>query len=359
MKIKSRFLEEGAPRWLELELLVEATTKLGVKASAAQISRLAASYRALCADLARARRLGSDPDVLAHLDALTARVHNALYVTPPYRARGAWLFVTNEFPRALRANWRLFLLANALFWLPFAYGLSSTMLVPGFATTVLPAATLEQLAESYKAGFSEGSDGGTKALMAGFYVNNNVSIAFRCFATGILFGAGSAFFLFYNGLTIGTVLGHVIQAGAGANILTFVVGHAPLELTAIVISGAAGLRLGSALVHTQGRTRLGSLRAAARPVAAQVTGAAVMLGLAAMVEGFWSPSATAAPVKWTFAALLTALVVVFFLVGGRRDGFREGKEGRTDSAASISRRTAAGARVASILPRMGRRRETR
>ena len=84
--------------------------------------------------------------------------------------------------------------------------------------------------------------------MAGFYVYNNVGIAFRCFATGVLFGAGSLFFLIYNGLVTGTVAGYVMSAGHGGNIWTFMCGHAPFELTAIVIAGGAGLEMGYALV---------------------------------------------------------------------------------------------------------------
>src|SRR5262249_59601085 len=104
-----------------------------------------------------------------------------------------------------------------------------------------PEAMLRGMQEAYSEGFKKGRSGGENTLMAGFYVYNNVGIAFRCFATGILLGLGSVFFLIYNGLVIGTVLGFVVQAGSGRNILTFVCGHSPFELTAIVIAGAAGL----------------------------------------------------------------------------------------------------------------------
>ena len=49
--------------------------------------------------------------------------------------------------------------------------------------------------------------------MAGFYVWNNVGIAFRCFATGALFGLGSVFYLVYNGLVLGTIEGHLWARG--------------------------------------------------------------------------------------------------------------------------------------------------
>ena len=154
--------------------------------------------------------------------------------------------------------------------------------------------------------------------MAGFYIQNNVGIAFRCFATGILFGLGSVFFLLYNGVVIGATIGWVIHRGHGENILTFICGHAPFELTAICIAGGAGLQIGYALVRTGGRTRLGSLRAQAPAVGAIVGGAALMLVVAAGVEGFWSPSGLPAPVKWVAAGVFTLLVAAYLALAGRR-----------------------------------------
>ena len=87
--------------------------------------------------------------------------------------------------------------------------------------------------------------------MAGFYVYNNVGIAFRCFATGVLFGLGSVFFLVYNGLQMGAVAGLLTASGRGFNLLTFVASHGAFELTAIVIPGTAGLVMGYALVDTR------------------------------------------------------------------------------------------------------------
>jgi uncharacterized membrane protein SpoIIM required for sporulation len=182
---------------------------------------------------------------------------------------------------------------------------------------ILPAEMLQQMAESYADGFAAGRDAQADAAMAGFYVRNNVGIAFRCFATGILFGLGSMFFLVYNGLVIGTVFGHVTSTGGGPNILAFVSGHSAWELTAIVISGAAGLKMGYALIRTHGKTRIGSLRSQAHELVALVSGAGVMLLIAAAIEGFWSPSSIPPPIKWAFGAANMLLVVLFLSLGGR------------------------------------------
>ena len=153
--------------------------------------------------------------------------------------------------------------------------------------------------------------------MAGFYVNNNVGIALRCFAVGIFGGLGSAFYLVDNGLSIGAVLGYVSSQGAGANIATFIVGHGSLELTAIVLAGGAGLVLGWSVVSPGGRTRAASLRSAGRDVAAIVFGAAVMLMMAACIEAFWSASGIPSPVKRLVGAALWTLVLSYFVLVGR------------------------------------------
>jgi uncharacterized membrane protein SpoIIM required for sporulation len=153
--------------------------------------------------------------------------------------------------------------------------------------------------------------------MAGFYVYNNVGIAFRCFATGILFGAGSIFFLVYNGLVTGCAVGWVIQSGHGRNILTFVSGHSPFELTAIVIAGAAGLQVGYALIDTGGSSRKSSLLRAGRSAIVLVIGAGVALLIAALIEGFWSASSAPEPLKWSVAVVNSLLVLGYLSFGGQ------------------------------------------
>ncbi len=319
MQTRDEFVERRKNRWQELEVLLADDRALEALPPA-EISRVVGLYRALCADLMRARTLGCGPDVTGHLDVLASRVHNRLYTPRPWRLGAVWDLVRRDFPRTLRRNWRPFAISTALFYLPFAFGLFATLASPDFAYGVMPRAALEQASESYAEGFGAGREAGTNAMMSGFYVMNNVGIAFRCFATGILFGAGSLFFLVYNGLVTGTTIGHVIVSGAGHNILTFICGHGPFELTAIVIAGAAGLLMGWSLVETRGKTRLGSLRDSGRDLLDLVAGAALMLLIAAAVEGFWSPSGLPALVKWGFSAVASAGVVLYLSLAGRGRG---------------------------------------
>lgn len=301
--------------WRELETLVSRAEALH-HLDGPSISRAAALYRALSGDLVLCRARCT-PDLVAYLDNLAGRAHSALYGAEPFRLPAFGALLTRDFPRALRKNASFFALSTALFLIPCAIGIVLALFVPDAASQILPRSMLDGMADMYSKGFDEGRGEGADSAMAGFYVRNNVGIAFRCFATGIFFGLGSVFYLIYNGLNIGMVTGWVTAAGFGRNIGTFMCGHGPFELTAIVVAGAAGLRMGHSLVVTQGRTRLGSLRESAPDIVHLVVGAAVMLLLAAAIEGFWSPSAASPPVKWAVATLFSLLVTAYFLFAGR------------------------------------------
>lgn len=315
-----RFLHERRPIWDELDALL---TPHGLsKRSPSEVSRAFELHREVCGDLVRAQSLGCPPTTLNYLETLVSRSHSEIYAGSVPISGGLKRLLGHDFPSALRDNGRLFLLANILFWLPFALALSRSLVSENFAAEVLPIDLLEQMAEAYQNDVSRGRSPDSNAAMAGFYVYNNVGIAFRCFATGILFGLGSIFFLVYNGAVTGAVVGHVIRTGGGPNILTFVSGHAPLELTAIVVAGAAGLQMGNALINTSGQTRLGSLWSQRDRILAQVLGAATMLLLAALIEGFWSPSRIPAQVKWVTSGVLTVFVIAYLGFAGRRTSTR-------------------------------------
>lgn len=317
MKSRDEFVAVRDRSWNELDLLLVRTTLTGQ-----DLSRLSALYREVCSDLMTARAAGYGADLLGHLDGLAARAHAALYGHGRRRWRAGWELLFSDFPHRLRESAPFMLASALLFFVPFALGFASTLLSPKFAETVLSADQLQDMADAYSQSVSEGRESGTNAAMAGFYVMNNVGIAFQCFATGILYGIGSIFFLVYNGLTIGTILGHVTAVGHGQNILAFVCGHSAYELGAIVISGAAGLRLGYSLIATGNLTRLGSLRVHALGTVPLIAGAAAMLLIAAAVEAFWSPSSMPYPVKWGFGGASVVIVLVFWIFAARGLGRR-------------------------------------
>ncbi|MEN0063684.1 MAG: stage II sporulation protein M [Myxococcota bacterium] len=313
---RDAFVGPRRERWESLQRLADRD-----RLDADEWSRLARGYRSVCADLAKARSLDLPDDVQGYLDDLAGRAHNRLYAVRPVGfGRSLWTETVSGFPRALRAEWRFFGLASALFYVPFLVGFVGALLDTSFAASVLPEGSLQQLESMYSTEDLHRGSAGADASMAGFYVFNNVGIAFRTFAMGVLAGLGSLFFLVYNGLVIGTSAGYLGSVGMGFNLLEFVSGHSAWELTGVCVAGAAGLRLGWAVVVTDGRTLAASLSRAAPALYRLVLGVTLMLCVAAAIEGFWSASPVPRPVKYGFGLVQWVIVIGWFVYGGRRMG---------------------------------------
>lgn len=291
----------------------------GGRMDATQLQRLVWGYRSLCADLGR-RRPVLAPEHLAPLEALCAKAHARIYRTPvrltlpPLRLLARVLL--HDFPAELRRNGSFFLAAAALFILPGLLGFFMGLGDSSFVDAVIPGGMRGHIEKSYSEAPSR--DAGENAMMAGFYVWNNVGIALRSIGAGFFACLGTALVLIYNGLVIGTVFGFLASVGYGGNLLRFTSGHSAWELTALVIAGAAGLKLGWTVMVPGPMSRLAALRQAGPAIGRLAGGAAVMLVVAAGIEGFWS--AQDLP-DWARAAFAAVQVL---LVGGYLSGFGRG-----------------------------------
>lgn len=283
-----------------------------------------ARYREVCQHLALARDRQYSGELIERLSRIALAGHQRLYGARGSLAAPVARFLLAGFPAAVRAQWRYVLLAALLFFGPLLVLTGALQRHPDFAYVVLPVETVDGFEEMYGAEadkLGRTRDAGDDLVMFAFYIWNNVRIGFQTFAGGLAFGLGTVFYLLYNGVHIGTVTGHLIQAGLAANFFSFTSGHSAFELTAIALCGAAGLRVGHALIAPGGRRRGDSLRAATRAAVPVMVGAALMLALAATIEAFWSPRVEPpAVLKYAFGIALWALTLAYFVFMGRRDG---------------------------------------
>jgi uncharacterized membrane protein SpoIIM required for sporulation len=277
------------------------------------------SYRRVCHHLALARGRGYSHEITDRLQHLVQQGHRVLYRAPAPRWHRVAGFLIAGFPRLVRAQWRCMLAAAVLFYLPALITLVLMQLRPELAHTVFSSAQLAQFEKMYDpANAHIGRSSGTDMQMFGFYVMNNVSIAFRTFASGLFFGVGAIYVLGANGVLIGGMAGHLTAIGYGGPFWRFVVGHSSFELSALVIAGGAGLQLGLTLL-APGRQRRGPALVAAGWVGAQLAmGAFAMLLVAAFIEAYWS-SIAALPdaLKFGSGVLLWIAVLGWLWRGGR------------------------------------------
>jgi uncharacterized membrane protein SpoIIM required for sporulation len=162
-------------------------------------------------------------------------------------------------------------------------------------------------------------DADTDWMMFGYYIRNNIGVAFQCFAGGLFAGVGSLFFLAYNGALGGAVAGYLTERGLSTTFFSFVATHSAFELTAIVLSGAAGLRIGHALLVPGRTTRAQALPASTREAVTLLYGVTALLLIAAAVEAFWSSAGWLPPAaKYATAFICWSAVVLYCVFQGRR-----------------------------------------
>lgn len=319
---RERFEDRYGEEWQRFALLLdglEARRGPGPAASDLPASELPALYRRLCHHLALVRERRYGVDLEQHLNRLALRGHQQLYRAEALSWRRIVAFLAGELPARIRAEGRLVLVASLLFLAPAAGTGVAVTAAPEIVYSVIDADTVQGFEEMYRPDGEVVRESDSDVMMFGFYVRNNVGIAFRTFAGGVLFGLGSVFFLIYNGLFLGAVAGYVSQAGLGGTFWPFVVGHSAFELPAIVFAGAAGLRLGLALIGPGRQSRGRALLAASRQALPLVYGIAFLLLLAAFVEAFWSSTDSFPPeVRYAVGGVLWLAFFAYLAFGGRR-----------------------------------------
>src|SRR5205814_4937643 len=163
-------------------------------------------------------------------------------------------------------------------------------------------------------GYAE-APGEERPIIAAAIITNNIQVSFGVFVGGLTGGLLTAWLLFANGMTLGLGLGVFKNYNALNYLVTFVVGHGVLELTAIFISAGAGFRLAKALIAPGDRTRRDALVVEGR-IAAQMIGAVVtLLAIAGTIEGLLSASSAAPAWKYGVSAATAVLLVLYFANG--------------------------------------------
>ena len=317
-----RFVARKRDSWEEFRTAAERLERGGLsQLPAAEIPGFAARYREVAADLARARTYGVDPQVVAYLERLVGAGHTVLY-----QARGAhrppfFRSLASDFPAAVVQSWRYVLAAFLLVIVPATIGfvmlrerpqLAEEIVNPEMVSRAEQAAERESRGEGYAR-----AESGVRPVIAASIISNNIRVCIMAFAGGMLFGLVTVWALVFNGLQLGMDYGLFANDHAALYLTTFIAGHGVLELSAIFISGGAGLRLAHALVAPGDRPRLEALVVDGR-IAMRMMGAVIfLLAIAGSIEGLLSTSDAPRALKFAVSGA-TALLLTLYLVNGYR-----------------------------------------
>ena len=205
-----------------------------------------------------------------------------------------------------------------------AYLAYETEVFPDYHIDIITQEQLWSLEEMYATSVAEEGRGiGAGGMAAGFYANHNTGIGLSCFVTGILIIPGLLVTLF-NSAFLGAIFGYMAREDVPMtdNFVEFVTAHGPFELTAIVLAAAAGLRLGISWVKTNGLSRNASLRKSGMESMPVMGVSIVFFFLAALIEGFISPSGLHYNFKLTICLTSTVFILVYLIGFGLFKGER-------------------------------------
>jgi uncharacterized membrane protein SpoIIM required for sporulation len=321
---EERFVAERSARWNELgALLTRAQTRGLASLTGDEVRRLGALYRAAATDLAAARTFRMSDATTSHVNRLCVTAHDLVYAG--HRGGGgvarAARFLASGFPSLVRRTWGFHGFAAAV------------MILSGIATFLALRGDPDLAERTLGTVFQERADraaslpddarryievsGMWRPLLSWGIMANNIFVSAIGFAGGAAACVGGIWFLFQNGASLGGGFAVFHDAGVPGVLWTFVSAHGPIELTAIFISCGAGLRLGTSLLVPGRRSRAAAFRETGLESVSLMLGTSSMLVVAGLLEGFLSPSAAPAELKWAVGAGSVLLMAWYFARAGR------------------------------------------
>jgi len=326
-----RFVATNQPVWDRLDALAGRAAGGAERLAPAELDELVGLYQRVATHLSLARTTYRDPSLTASLTNLTARAGSVLYGIRPRTWRSAGAFFTTTFPAALWHLRRLMAVSAAL------------LLVPAVAVGVWvarsPAALEvtgpEALREAYvQEDFEDYYSSEPAAQFATEVTTNNIRVAFTAFAFGVLLCVPTVYVLVLNGAGIGQAGGLHAVYDVLPRFFGLILPHGFLELTAIVVAGATGLRLGWTLVDPGDRPRAEALAQEGRRAVAVVIGLVLLFVVAGAIEGFVTGSGLPTWVRVGIGLLAEVAFVLYVAVLGRQAARRAftGAVGELDRA---------------------------
>ncbi len=320
----ARFRQEREADWQRLETLVLRVEKRGVQTlDFAEARDLASLYRQATTSLAIAREISLDKALLAYLETLAARAYLCVYAQQE-RLGGIFArFFTQSAPQAMRRSWKFLFFGFACMGLGVLVGYLLYFEASDWYHVFMPSGMANgrgpDASTAYLRSVIYDEDPEVEGLgaFATFLFSHNTRIAIFVFGLGLFACAPAAMLTFYNGLSLGAFVALHVDRGLGWDIGGWLSIHGVTELSAICIACAGGLQLGSAVLFPGQRRRGEALRHAGQDALKLALIAAIMLVVAAILEGFFRQLVQDMTMRYVIGWGVGALWLAWFLFAGR------------------------------------------
>ncbi len=316
MKPLDQFVAERQPSWNELVDLSRKVRGHKIRrAASGEVDRLAALLRQTSGDLAAARRDYPGSGVVEYLQATLAAAQPLLYRGSSPGIAGLPGFLAVGVPRRFREFGPYIAFAGLCLACGTAAGWAAIALRPNLVG-LLPNGYEASLA-AHHLGNSIALSGQFSSQLSAFIIQNNIRVAALACVLGIFLGVPTVALLLTNGFQLGVLASASHSAGLDLQFWALIVPHGVIELTVICTAAGAGLRLGDAVLRPGLLSRGASLTAAARPAVELALGAACLLIVAGLIEGFVTPSTLPDPLKLLVGLGTGVALYSWLLLAGR------------------------------------------
>jgi uncharacterized membrane protein SpoIIM required for sporulation len=275
-------LHQGA--WWRLQQLTEKARKIRTM-SPDEVDEMVHLYQRCGATLAQARvEYAADSALVSRLTLLVSDAHGVLYGQRDTEVRrGVVQFATVTFPAAIYSLRRFIAVAALLTIVPWAAFQVWLAVSPSAFHAAAPAATSQQYINQDFADYYRNQPSQNFATQVFL---NNIRVGFLAFAAGILLCVVTAGLLVWNAANVGMAGGLFTHVGQWDKFWGLILPHGMLEISAVTVAGAAGLRIGWAVIDPGDRPRFNAVVDEARRAGSVLVGLVVAFLLAALVEGF-------------------------------------------------------------------------
>ena len=321
------FVLAHRPTWNRLDQLLKRRRQL----TGAEVDELVDLYQRVSTHLSMVRTASNDSVLVGRLSGLVARARSAVTGAHAPLWREFTRFWTVSFPVVAYQAWRWWLGTAIAFYFVTAVIALWVSGNPEVQATLGTPSEIDELVNNDFAAYYSENPAGSFALQV--WVNNSW-VAAQCIFYSILLGIPIPFVLFQNAANVGVVAGLMFNAGKGDILLGLLAPHGLLELTAIFLAGAAGMRLGWSVISPGDRPRGQVLAERGRAVVAVAVGLVVVLLVSGLIEALVTPSPLPTFLRIAIGVAAEIAFLAYVVHFGRRAA-RQGETGDLDDAPDV------------------------
>ncbi|MGB1032596.1 MAG: stage II sporulation protein M, partial [Flavobacteriales bacterium] len=273
------FIGQNKEKWVDFE-----RTLSNKQADPDDLSKL---FIEATDDLSFSRTYYPTRSVGEYLNSLAQKVYRSIYNNRKKEKGSLARFWFQEIPDAMWESRKGLLVSFIVFLVGSVIGILSTHHNPEFPSIILSEAYVEMTEQNINQDNPMAVYQQMDAVSMFIEIAwNNIRVVMFCFVLGLLFQVGSLFFILYNSIMFGSFMWFFVQRGLLQESFLAVMLHGTIELSMIIIAGAAGVALGKGLVFPGNFSRLQAMTKSARHASKIIIAVAVFLVLAAFIEGF-------------------------------------------------------------------------